>query len=280
MISTKQFFDNYFGRTGYVRILIFLIPLIIEIGCYTSGIDTESILKEGKMLYRLENASWNATDHFFRHFKDEKDGIGGSLSYIGEDNRVYTIFWSRYDSSFIIARYIFDSLPGISPISVDIKNRAASAFEKNLIQIKQDAINRISKNEDGFFTSYKDTSFNLVPVVANKERKVFVLTAARTGKYVLIGNDYLLTYDNNNNLLKKEKLHNSLIQLSFKSESTSDAACTTMHTHILSDYITSTDICTLLLYKDFVEWKRHYVISKKYVSILDLEKESLSIKAF
>jgi hypothetical protein len=31
------------------------------------------------------------------------------------------------------------------------------------------------------------------------------------------------------------------------------------------------------LYKEFVEWKQHYVVSKKYVSIFDLEKEELMI---
>ena len=30
-----------------------------------------------------------------------------------------------------------------------------------------------------------------------------------------------------------------------------------------------------ILYKDFVEWKQHIVISKKEVSIFDLEKELL-----
>lgn len=50
-----------------------------------------------------------------------------------------------------------------------------------------------------------------------------------------------------------------------------------MHSHILSDCISSTDISTLLLYKDYVEWKTHYVFSKKYVSIFDLKNESLLI---
>ncbi len=50
-----------------------------------------------------------------------------------------------------------------------------------------------------------------------------------------------------------------------------------MHSHVISDLINPTDICTLLLYKEFVDWKTHYVMSKKFVSIFDLEKETLSV---
>jgi len=33
----------------------------------------------------------------------------------------------------------------------------------------------------------------------------------------------------------------------------------------------------LLLHKDYVEWKQHYVMGKKYVSIFDMEKETLAV---
>lgn len=48
-----------------------------------------------------------------------------------------------------------------------------------------------------------------------------------------------------------------------------------MHSHVLNDLFTYTDICTLLMYKEYVEWDTHYIIGKKYVSIFDLKKETL-----
>jgi len=99
---------------------------------------------------------------------------------------------------------------------------------------------------------------------------------------VLIGNDYLLTYNKKNKLKKKEKLHNSLLEFPYKFEegdkNEGDKKMEmTIHSHIVTDLITETDICTLLLYKDFVEWDHHLVMSKKYVSIFDLKEESLQV---
>jgi hypothetical protein len=52
-----------------------------------------------------------------------------------------------------------------------------------------------------------------------------------------------------------------------------------MHTHLpqSGDYITATDICTLMLYAKFTTWDQHYVISKNDVSIWDCKKNQLVI---
>ena len=43
----------------------------------------------------------------------------------------------------------------------------------------------------------------------------------------------------------------------------------TIHNHQeeTGDFITATDICTLMLYEKFAKWKNHIVVSKKYMSI-------------
>ena len=140
----------------------------------------------------------------------------------------------------------------------------------------------IYANKGGFFTFYENTSFNPIPLIDGNKRKVYVLTASQKQGSVFIGNDYLLEYNSKNKLKNKTKLHNSLIELPYKAPN-GQKVTTTMHTHILSNHIESTDICTLLLYKDYVEWSQHYVINKDYISILDLKKENLVIitkKAF
>jgi hypothetical protein len=265
------------------QIIILLILTVFSINLYSQKENSDEILNEGKILFRLEKASWNATDHLMLNFKDKADSIGGYISYISEKKFVNTIFWSRYDSSQILIRYVFDSLPQTEPNSYYL-NQISDKQETDLISIRNDALRKVYyENDDNFFTFYQNTSMNFIPLITDNERKVFVLTGPQTSGYVLLGNDYLLTYNENNKFQEKTKIHNSLIQLKYKEEADGKVIMYTIHTHVLTEIITSTDICTLLLYRDYVEWKQHYVFGKKYVSIFDVEKENLAImtlKAF
>ena len=135
----------------------------------------------------------------------------------------------------------------------------------------------VYSDKKNFFSFYKNTSYNLIPLITSDERRVFIITGPGTEGTVIIGNDYLLKFNTKNKFKKKEKIHNSMLQFPYKSKDPKDTLSSTYHSHVLSDCISSTDICTLLLYKDFVEWKQQYVVSKKYVSIFDLRREILVI---
>ena len=52
-----------------------------------------------------------------------------------------------------------------------------------------------------------------------------------------------------------------------------------MHSHLpeTGDFITATDICTLMLYEKFAKWKTHNVVSEKYLSIWNCETDKLSV---
>ena len=52
-----------------------------------------------------------------------------------------------------------------------------------------------------------------------------------------------------------------------------------MHNHLpeTGDFITPTDICTLMLYEKFAGWKNHIVVSKKYMSIWNCKADELFI---
>lgn len=249
--------------------------MLSSIFAYSQNKETEKILNEGKLLFRLEKGSWYGTDDMLARFKTKKDSIGGYLSYENEENKINTIFFSRFDSNKILVRYEFDSLPKTKPIKIDSKNHIASHLEKSLIKIRQDAKDRAYLNEDKFFSFYENTALNFIPVINENGRNVFVLTGPQVSGVVLIGNDYKLEYNKKNEFVKKMKIHNSILQFPYKSDDPENKLKSTFQSLVLSEYINSTDICTLLLYKDYVEWKQHYAMSKKYVSIFDLEKESL-----
>lgn len=165
------------------------------------------------------------------------------------------------------------------PVYSDIISHDASEIERSLIKIRQDAISKISSNEEKYFKFYSNTSFNPIPLISEQENKVYLITGAQKEGEVIIGNDYLLKYDKNYNFVSKERIHNSMVALPAKADpkDKADTIEATIHSHVISDLIDPTDICTLLLYKELVDWKMHYVISKNFVSIFDLEKETLVV---
>ena len=255
--------------------IILSLLILSSIFAYSQNKETEKILNEGKLLFRLEKGSWYGTDDMLARFKTKKDSIGGYLSYENEENKINTIFFSRFDSNKILVRYEFDSLPKTKPIKIDSTNHIASDLEKSLIKIRQDAKDRAYSNEDKFFSFYENTALNFIPVINENGRNVFVLTGPQVSGVVLIGNDYKLEYNKKDEFVKKMKIHNSILQFPYKSDDSENKLESTFQSLVLSEYINSTDICTLLLYKDYVEWKQHYAMSEKYVSIFDLKKESL-----
>lgn len=251
--------------------IISLLPLLL----HSQNKETELIVNEGKLLYRMEKGSWYGTDHLMAHFKTMLDSVGGYLSYESTDHKINTIFYSRTNPSRILLHYEFDSLPKPQPIRITSGSRNASELENSLITFVQDAKQRAYSNEDDYFKFYDNTSLNFIPLIKGPKRNVFVLTGPQIPGVVLIGNDYKLSYNKKNVFKKKEKIHNSILEFQFSSKNSSNPTTTSMHSHILSKHISSTDICTLLLYKSYLEWNQHIVLSKDYVSIFDLEQEQL-----
>lgn len=256
--------------------LILICFILINTTVFSQNKKLEKILEEGKLLFRLEKASWFGTDNFLSKFVNKKDKARGYLSYQTKDNKVNCIFFSDENNLEILVRYKFDFIPKSEPIEIDTINTKPTEIEKNLIQIRKDALDKIQENKGNFFSFYKNTSLNIIPTIIENKRKVFVLTAPKISGVVLLGNDYILEYNKKNKFKKKKKLHNTIIQLQAKSGKENNPIKATIHTHLITDYITSTDVCTMLLYKPYVEWKTHYVIGKKYVTIFDLEKEELN----
>ncbi|TKG91467.1 hypothetical protein EYV94_20785 [Puteibacter caeruleilacunae] len=260
-----------------MRFLILGFMMVWTLTLCAKTPDSDKILQEGKLLYRLEKGSWYGTDDFLARFPDLRNSIGGYLSYENDEGQIITIFFDRNDNFKIIARYQFESVPGIKPLSVDTVDDKSTQKERDLITIRQKTYEEISNNSDGFFSFYENTSFNVIPLISKGVRKTYVLTGPKTSGVVIIGNDYELKFNQYNKLVKKKKIHASILEYPYKSDNPENSMKSTYHSHVLSDAINTTDICTLLLYKDYVEWKQHIVLGKKFVSILDLEKVTLAI---
>jgi hypothetical protein len=271
----KNFLISVFAKITSFILSIFIL-VFVQIYAYSDENDEKAVLEEGKLLCRLEKASWYATDYIQANLKGKSDSLGGYLSYQNDENKIITIFYSRYDLNYILVRMLFDFNPKKEPLLIDIQNHSILKAEIDLISIRQDAMKQVFTDTTKFFKFYENTSFNLIPLINEKGKRVFILTGPQNSGEIIIGNDYLLTYNSKNEFENKVKLHNSLLKFPFKPKELNSIMG--VHNHILYDGFTSTDICTLLLYKDFVSWKYHAVMFGKYVSYFDLENETITTR--
>ena len=260
-----------------MKFLLTLILTLFSLSIFCQNIDlkktAEEITEEGKYLYRLEMASWYGTDIFLENFK-ERERIGGYFSYLDKETPK-CLFFSKEENPRVIGVVSFGDIKIVETATIDFKERDFKENERHLYNIRRKALTEVQQDSI-LFKSYTNTNLNLIPYIRNGERRVYALTGPKVAGVVLFGNDYLLTFDNQDNLLSKKEIHQNLIPIEFEK---GQNAVASVHSHApeTGDFITPTDICTLMLYAKFAEWKRHIVISDNYVSIWNCEAETLVI---
>jgi len=236
----------------------------------------DSILSEAKQLYRSEFASWNGTDIFLEKYPN-KDNIGAYFSYADSDV-TRCVFYSRSELPKVIGTMTFDANFNIKTATVDLTEREFNSTKITLYQMRQAAYNLIHTKND-FFKYYNNIDFNYIPIIINGEKRVYILSGTSKAGTVLFGNDYLLEFDNNNQLTNKRKFHSSLIPTKVEDESGGKKIIGGIHNHLpeFSPYISATDICTLMLYSPFTPWQTYTVVSEKYLSNWDCKSNQLAI---
>jgi hypothetical protein len=239
----------------------------------------EPIVAEGKLLYKSEMASWYGTDLFLEKYKD-KQNIGGYFSYV-ENEISKCIFFSKSDFPKVIGTISFDDTYNLKTAKIDLVERDFTEYEYDIYQIRKLALSEINTDKT-LFKHYENSNLNLIPLIQGKEKKVYVLTGPKQSGVVLLGNDYLLTFDKNNKLKLKKQLHKSLIPITYGGKDKDGKPFISeesIHTHLpeTGDFITATDICTLMLYGKFAKWKTHNVVSQKYLNIWNCETNELSV---
>jgi len=175
---------------------------------------SEAIVQEGKRLFKSEFASWNGTDIFLGQFK-QTETIGGYFSYPAAGGEK-CIFFSKGDSPTVIGSVLFDSTKNIKDAKPDLQERSFTAEENNYYTIRLTALKAI--NSDTLFKTYQNTELNLIPLISATERKVYVLTGPKENGKVIIGNDYLITFDDRNTIISKKPLHKNILAIPFGGE--------------------------------------------------------------
>lgn len=221
-------------------------------------------------------ASWYGTDLFLENYKDRAN-VGGYFSY-SENEVAKCVFFSKADKPKVIGTISFDSTYNTKTAKIDLTERDFTPNENDLYAIRKIAL--VTINSDTLFKTYKNTNLNLIPLINGNEKKVYVLTGPEQIGVVIFGNDYLLTFDKDNNLTSKKQLHRNIIPINYDGKEEEGKEIEgTIHSHLpeTGDFITATDICTLMLYEKFTKWKQHNVVSQIYLNIWNCLTDQLTV---
>jgi len=257
------------------KINLVILSIIVWASCYGQSKEEKEIVDEGKNLYKSEMASWYGTDIFLSKFGDRRQNIGGYFSYLKND-RTTCVFFSKGETPKIIGTFSFDSTYDVNTAIVDGEERESTKQEFDLLTIRQAALKEY--RTDSLFKSYKEMNPNFIPVIDEKGKRVYVVTGPQKQGIVVLGNDYLLTFDKDNKLKEKKRIHKSIIIIEYGNQDGKEILGA-MHTHLpeTGDLITPTDICTLMLYQKEAKWAQHYVLSERNVSVWDCRGNQLTV---
>ena len=170
----------------------------------------DSLSAEGDQLYKSEWASWYGSDIFEAQCKDKRILSGGYISY-DTGKGLNNIFFSKGDNPVVLATISFEYGFNTQNYKLDTTSRKLSKSELELYTFRKKAVSEIYK--DTLFKRFNNTSLNPIPIISNHQKKVYFLTGPVINGVVLFGNDYLVTFDKDNNITSKRKLHRNLISL-------------------------------------------------------------------
>ena len=257
------------------HLAVSILAMLFAVHSFAQLPDKAEILEEGTRLYKTEMASWYGTDLFVANFKEKHADAGGYLSYV-EGDRAICLFFSSASKPKVLASFSFDNTYDIKTATTDGQEREFSQKEYDLYVIRQITLSEI--NIDTLYKSYEGMNANLIPLNDEKGKRVYILTGTQKQGVVVFGNDCLYTFDQNNKLIGKKRLHKNIIPIEAGGEGDKEIL-STVHSHLpeTGDLITATDVCTLKLYGRFTTWKHHFVISNDYVSTWDCKNEKLQI---
>ncbi|SHM64918.1 hypothetical protein SAMN05444266_109336 [Chitinophaga jiangningensis] len=230
-------------------------------------------VEEGKKLYRSEMASWYGTDVFGEYLRHRAYRVGGYFSY-EKGNDINCIFFSNDTIPVTLGIITFDSTFSIQNARIDSTQRALTDEESAYTLLRKKT--KEALNTDTIFQYYKNTGFNIIPVIDNYGKRVYVLTGPKTNNVVIFGNDYLVTFDKRNNIKDIQRLHKNIMMIETDKE-VQEGVSMHSHTAETGESITATDVCTLMLYAQSAKWTQHYVLAPKQISIWDCKKNSVFV---
>ncbi|HUH25069.1 MAG TPA: hypothetical protein VLY87_00440 [Flavobacterium sp.] len=259
-------------KTLFYLVLFLILPSTSH-SQFNNEKQIEDIKKEGLKLYRSEMASWHGTDLFTKRYKNTEN-IGGYFSY-AENEKNICVFFSKAVNPSVIGTITFDDLFDIRKADVNLTERKFSKTERNL-HILRTKTKEIIASDTILFKHYNNTKYNVIPLIEKDINKVYILTGSTLKNIVIFGNDYLLRFNKKNELIDKKSLHKNIIPIEYGNSKQEEFS---VHNHLeeTGDFLTPTDVCTLMLYGKFTPWQRHLVMSKNYLNFWMIHDQTYEV---
>ena len=234
----------------------------------------DSLQTEGKRIYQSEITSWHGSDLFIDKYK-ETNNIGGYFSY--KENQAFKcVFINKGPNPKVIGTVVLDSSFNPKKAQTLLVERELTALERDYWQLRTAAYAALKDSKQ--FAVYENTSLNIVPLIDGEERKAYVLTGPKSNGLVIFGNDCLLRFNGQNELISFKKIHNNIMPIEFDPTGINDpVGAVHSHNATTGEFITATDICTLLLYQKFARWSTYFVTGPNHVSIWNCTKNELQL---
>ena len=247
-----------------------LLACALPLAAQPSEAEQEAIFDEAMELFHLEMAAWQSTDAVLT--QEANGQSDGYLSYRDGDS-LRTIFYASADPAQVVVEVALDAQADLTTLRMQARPRASTPQERTLITMRENLLDVCKADTKDFFKLYKNTGMNIL-LLPGPQPIAYMLTAPNEPGVMLFGNDYRFEFDAAGKVLRYTCLHQDLVAIALEEGEEASA-----HAHQKGDapMITSTDICTLLLYGHSSTWKSHVAYSPKYVSVWDLEDRKLGI---
>jgi hypothetical protein len=235
----------------------------------------EEILQEGLELYRSELASWISTDSIPR---PERHKIFGYFTYRDDDrDRLISLY---VDSTFQKAefKFIFKEV-GDLEIELEFQQYEVplTEKEKRILTVRLKAQGLTSMWYQTF--GYSQIVNPNIIVHKIEPLELYVIAGAKQSGLLPLGGDLRLTFKSDGELDQMDAIHHNLLPFSTE---TPEEAEYMAHEHrgekLAKEYMTSTDICTLLLYRNYLNEEKHLSVHKKHISEFYFNEPRLVIR--
>lgn len=238
----------------------------------------QEILQEGLALYQSERASWVATDLLMAR-KPDMSGMGGYLSYVEGDSVRTAFFQKPAQAEPLYTRYIFSfAKNAIEPQTGHLRaGRIATATEQKLYTVRQHVNEELyeHKIQGAPYGFPQKTRPNIALVEREGHLRAYILTGPQEGRVLPIGNDFVMEIGPDLQVRSVECLHKTYLALELPDGQTVESS---IHSHLPAHpYITATDICAMLLYKQIFPASQHIVMGSEYVSLFNIPQQELTI---
>jgi hypothetical protein len=253
--------------------LLFIFLTTISFGQDLEQVSSR-ILKEGIQLYRNERASWISTDSLP---EPSRKLIAGYFTYSNGENFI-SIYVDKSDQN-AVRKFTFQP-QGNTEIKLTTTEQDVqlSEIERGILAVRKKAVALSSMWYEQFGYS-NIVNPNIIINKTSPEFEVYVIPGPKQKGLLPIGGDLKMTFKPNGELKQIGVIHNNLIPFDLNSQ---EEIVATAHEHLgkrlAKEYMTVTDVCTLLLYRQHLKEEKHLSVHRKFISEFYFNEPRLVIK--